>query len=878
MLGPVGAHAGGRRVAPVGARQERVLAALLLDAGRVVPVSRLVDVVWDGEPPATASRQIRNVTTGLRRTLVAAGLPPDALTAVGPGFALHPPEFDLRAFDHHVERGAYAEALACWRGPALAGIGSPALAGAAAALDERRLSVLHLRLAEQVAAGHDVVAELTDLVARHPLVEGFTALLMRALHHQGRQADALAAYHATRRRLVDELGVEPGADLRAAHQHVLGAEPTSLAAEPTRPCYLPAEIPDFTGRAAELAAVVAALPTPVVIDGMAGVGKTALAVRAAHRAAGRFPDGQLYVDLHGYTPGRERVAPGDALGTLLWQAGVPAAAQPPGVDERAALWRARTAGRRLVVLIDNAADAGQVLPLLPGAPAAAVITSRRRLVEVDGAVPVPLDPLPAGEAAELFAAVAGRPDAGVAELCGNLPLAVRIAAARLRQRPQWTADGLAARLGRERDRLAELRVGGRDVAATFQLSYRELDAARQRMFRLLGSHPGGVITAPAAAALAELPVAAAERLMEDLLDAHLVEPEHGGYRLHDLLAEFARRLSDDDGFARLLAYYRTGGGRDWYAAERSSLRAVVQRAVEREWDESAWLIADHAAPHLRDHQDFRAVAEAAARAAARLGDPAALHRALGHLADACWDDGDLAGALACTRRRLRMPVPAPAAAATALSRMGALHAMSGQYAASMDCYHRALALVDDPDVVALLLGNLSHAQEMLGDLPAALSSIQRSLDLATTADNPARVVLSAAQEALILAKLGTGPAADRAEEALHAAEQLDYPFGAAWAHTDYAEVLLINGDPTAARAHADRACAILADINHPLLLVMADNTLATACLRTDDPRTALAHHRRAHTTARRVGYRRQAERAAEGIARAQAAMHGPRPL
>ena len=970
VLGPVGAHAGGRRVAPIGARQERILAALLLDAGRVVPVSRLVDVVWDDAPPATATRQIRNVTTGLRRLLVDAGLPPDALAAVGPGFVLTPPRFDLRDFDDHLARGEYAAALACWRGRALEGIDSPALTGAAAALDERRLGAMHLHLTDRVAAGEDVVADLTALVAEHPLAEGFAALLIRALRQQGRQAEALAVYQDARRRLVDDLGVEPGGELRAAHEQVL-REP------PTGPCCLPGEPPDFTGRDTELADVVAALHrgAPVVIGGMAGVGKTALAVRAAHRVADEYADGQLFIDLHAHTPGRDRLGAGDALAGLLWQLGVPGSHQPPGVDERAALWRARTAGRKLLVLLDNAADTAQVIPLLPATPTVAVlITSRRRLTDLDGATPLPLTPLPDADSSALFTAISGHPDAGIARLCGNLPLAIRIAAARLRQRPQWTASDLAtrlggeqarldgkrtrlasehtsqhaqrgdqharldshthlsdehnrpdsehahlsgehdqldsehdrlgehdrfgkrdrltgehahldgqdahlggqhphlggehARLGGERDRLGELRAGGRSVAAAFHLSYRELDPAQQRMFRLLGTHPGGVITARAAAALADVPDA--QPLLEDLVDAHLLDPvDAHTYRMHDLLAEHARQLADSEttpGFTRLLDYYRAGGDAHWHATERPALRAIVERAAD-DHAEAAWQVADHAAPHVRGHPDFLAIA----RAARHTGDPAALHRALGHLADAHWDSGDLPAALDCTRARLRITTHSPTATAEALSRLGALHAMSGQYQSSVDCYERALTLADtDPETMALLLGNLSHSQEMLGHLPAALHSARRSRALA---DTSTRTALSTAQEALILARLGDHRTAQHlAESAVDTAATLSHPFTTAWTHTDCAEVMLLAGNPSRARTHADEACTTLTTHPHPLLLSMAANTLGAACLHTDDPTAALTHHRLAHTTAQRIGYHFQTKRAAVGMAQAKAAL------
>ena len=249
VLGPVRVLGDGRPIGPAGPRQERILAALLLGAGRVVPVARLVDVVWDGEPPATAVRQVRNLTTALRRTLVAAGAGEDVLTAEGPGFTLRPDAFDLDVFEDQVARGELREALACWRGPALAGVDSAALRPDAERLEERRLAVLERCLAAEVDAGSgDAVAELTALVAEHPLREGLVGLLMRALHRAGRQADAIDAYQRAKRRLADDLGISPGASLRTLYEQLLHEEPA-----PGR-CFLPYDVPDFTGRAAEVAA------------------------------------------------------------------------------------------------------------------------------------------------------------------------------------------------------------------------------------------------------------------------------------------------------------------------------------------------------------------------------------------------------------------------------------------------------------------------------------------------------------------------------------------------------------------------------------------------------------------------------------------------
>ncbi|MGC7101977.1 BTAD domain-containing putative transcriptional regulator [Amycolatopsis lurida] len=884
VLGPVRVCTGDRSVPPAGPRQERILAALLLDAGRVVPVERLVDVVWDGEPPATATRQVRNVTTALRRALLEAGFAEDVLTAEGPGFVLRPPALDLRDFEAHAERGEYREALACWRGPALAGVGSAALDGAVARLEERRLSTMELCLAAELDEGGEVVAELTALVAEHPLRESFAGLLMRALTQNGRQADALRVYQSTRRRLVKELGVEPGPKLRALHEEALRDPPEDR----TGPCYLPFDLPDFTGREDEVQRLVTLLRegAPVVVDGMAGVGKTALAVRAAHLAAPAFGDGQLFVDLHGYTPGRSPLSPEAALEALLVQLGVPANRHPDGLEGRAALWRARTAGRKLLVLLDNAAGEEQVRPLLPGTGTVAVLaTSRRHLTALDGAVPVSLDLLPPATASELFTAVSGRRDAGVAQRCGFLPLAIRIAAARLRHRPQWTAEELAERLGSAHDRLSELRAGSRDVAVAFELSYQDLTDSQRRMFRLLGGHPGILLTVGAAAALAELSTKDAERLLEDLLDAHLLTHDRGGYRFHDLLAEHARGLADPGETAvaldRLLDYYREGGGERWYAAEDRNLATVTEHALARARYDQAWRIAEHATEHLQQRgrrDEFLAVARAGHTAACRVGDPDAIQRSLGYLADAHWESGELGEAMACAEERLRVARSA-IDRASALSRLGALHGMFSRYDQASACYQDALSLaVEDKTLTSLILANTSHNEEMLGNLDNALACARRATEIRRCIGDDRGAVLSTAQEAVVLARLG------RSEEALSLAERsvrqavdLGYAFGEAWSRIDHAEVLLAADLPARAREQAERACEILTWLNHPLMLTMAENSLGAACRATGDPEAALRHHRLAREPARRIGYLAQETRADHGIAMLSVVRSGDAP-
>ena len=335
---------------------------------------------------------------------------------------------------------------------------------------------------------------------------------------------------------------------------------TSVAATAPVRNDLPHDITAFTGRREELAALLGAArnTSMVAIDGMGGVGKTALAVHAAHLLTADFPGGQLYLDLHGFTPGRERVEPAEALRVLLAALGLPPGRIPDGVAERAALWRSELATRRAIVLLDNAADADHVRDLLPGAGQSfVVITSRRRMVELDGVQPISLDVLPTEEAAELFVESAGgtRPgDVGeVLRRCGNLPLAIRVAAARLRHRPAWTLDTLVERL----------REGELAVSDVFGMSLRQLDPAQRRMFRLLGLVPGEDIDAYGAAALAGIPLGNARSLLEDLVDVHLVqEPAAGRYRMHDLLRQAARAddAAADPGpaIARLGDYYLSG--------------------------------------------------------------------------------------------------------------------------------------------------------------------------------------------------------------------------------------------------------------------------------------------------------------------------------
>ncbi|MFI9811299.1 AfsR/SARP family transcriptional regulator [Saccharothrix variisporea] len=897
LLGEVTAHLDGRPLELGPAKQRCVLAALAVDAPRLVTADRLVERVWGTEPPRLGRRTLYSYLSRLRGALSAAGVVEIVSRSGGYALALDQPgpATDLHRFrdlcaqaragadDARAER-LLTEALELWRGQALTGLDGEWVEAERDRLRRERLDAEHALTEVRLRLGHgpDLVAGLRARADADVLDERLAGQYMLALSRAGRAAEALAHYQRVRERLAEELGTDPGAELRRVHAGILRTVPE----DGHGPSYLPYRTPDFVGRERELAEVLGALRggAAVLVHGMAGVGKTALAIRACHDVAADFPDGRVFVDLHGYSPAQEPLGPAAALAALLAQVDVPPAQHPDSLDGRAALWRARTAGRRFLVLVDNVASADQLRPLLPGPSGSTVLaTSRRRLTAVDGMVPVPVDLLPEADADTLFALVSGRTDAGaVARLCGGLPLAIRIAAARLRNRPMWTTDDFVRRLGGHRSKLPELRTTDQDLAAVFALSYRELAGDRQRLFRLLGLHPGTRITPDAAAALAGTTAAKVEPLLEDLHDIHLLSQEDRfGYRLHDLLAEHARSLGHPDeapaALDRLLDHYRDGGDEHWHHREEPNLRAVVELALERQRYEHAWRIADHTARHLRARgrrDDFLAVARGGLEAARVVGEPHALVRSLDNLANAHWECGDLERAMSTAGEWLRVATAMgdPVARSASLSRIGTLYGMFGDYDKAVTTYEVALA-EEAPDyaVTALLLGNLSHAQEMRGDFAAALDTAIRSRKLREHADDTPGWVLSTAQLALVLARLGRREEALlTAREAVDTAVRIDYLFGEAWARTDYAEVLLAADLPEEARQQAERACALLTQPTHPLLLTLAANALGDAHRALGQPNLALDHYCLAHDTAERIGYRRQQDRARAGHERARA--------
>jgi DNA-binding SARP family transcriptional activator len=619
VLGPLRVWRQGT-VVDLGPVQQRVvLAVLALQAGRPVGRQQMIDAVWGETQPRNAVNLVQRHVSGLRRALEPdrpGRTPSDLLTWTDAGYllTLPPGALDLELFVRELARARTARAagqlqeaaaalhsaLELWRGPVCDGLSSPFLDAQADRLAESCVSALEDRIELDLVIGDhgDLIAELRDLVAEHPLRERLRGLLMLALYRAGRQADALTAFRDARRELHDELGVEPSAPLQQLHQQILTADPALAPGGPAQagsdvgaktsrrrvvPAQLPHNIPDFTGRDAELGRLDALLDQDgsgirnavviTVITGTAGVGKSALALYWAHRVRDLFPDGQLYVNLRGFGPAGSAMEPAEVIHGFLDAFAVPSDRMPVDLDDRAALYRTILADLRVLVVLDNARDVDQVRSLLPGSPGCVVLVTSRNgltsLVAADGARPVELDLLPDAEARRLLSSrlgqdrVASEP-ASVDEIvkaCAGLPLALVVAASNAVANSRLPLSALAGELQKTEGRLDALGAGDQytDVRAVFSWSYRALSTPAARQFRLLGLHAGPDIATSAAASLAGVPVAQARRELADLVRAHLVtEWAPGRFVMHDLLREYANELSmiDDSAADRRLAVHR----------------------------------------------------------------------------------------------------------------------------------------------------------------------------------------------------------------------------------------------------------------------------------------------------------------------------------
>lgn len=850
LLGAIEASSGGIRVDLGWRRVRALLAVLLLDVGRPVPVERLVRLLYPHNTIRDPRRALQIDVSRLRGRLAAVpGHEVGVHGGVGGYLVRTDPEaVDVHRFTALISRardcGKPADradvlraALALWRGTPLADAGADDQLGPIrAGLEEQRLTAVELRIEADLELGRhrDLAAELAELTAQHPTRERLTAARMTALYRCGRKRDALQVYGEAADRLANELGLDPGPDLCALRDAILRdradltapAETGSGSSGMAGASFLPRRVPGFTGRTTELEQLrerVAAEGDWRVysVDGMAGVGKTAFAVEVAHAVASRFPDGQIFVDLYGHTPGEQPREPHAVLAVLLRQIGVAGEEIPRTTPERAALWHRETSGRRAVVVLDNAATSDQVGLLLPGAGCLTLITSRRRLISLDEAVPISLRPLDPHDARHLFAEVA-RLDPATAALeeivrrCAYLPLAIRIAAARLGHRPSWTADDLLDRLQDGDGPGTVLDAGERSVVAAFEVSYAHLGPEQRRAFRLLGSQPMTTFDRLAAAALFDVSPAAADRVLEELVDAHLIEqPAAGRYRFHDLLKQFARRAAQADepredqreAVRRLLDYvlhvadltHRVLAPHDrtvepvtarhsgavpvvaddqaalrWLDLERANLLAVIEFAATDGWDAHAWQLAWAMRPfHLRrGHLDDWLRSHELALDAARRHDAGGLGERVivGYLGNVLGLVGrrDEAHSFAIRNLELAIQSGDRMGESSALSDLGNLHQMNSEYELAIHYLEAALAIVtDDPsegarDAKANYLGNLALVLERCGRYHEAKSNLTAAVELLATLHDRVNQAVGLRHLGVVLTRLGDYESAETA--------------------------------------------------------------------------------------------------------------------
>lgn len=792
-------------------KQLCVAAALLLNPGTLVPLDALIDRIWGAAAPDDPAGAVATYVSRLRALFTRAGADAD-IVFTGGGYRLdcEPDVVDL----HRARRLArlarqsnddtealklLSQALAEMAGEPLgAAVGGWAGLAREQLIRERLdVQLERLEIEQRLGQVQAVVAQLRLIAAEHPLAEHVTAALMRALCAAGRPAEALDHFAAMRQRLAAELGCEPAPQLQELFRGILRQEPGLFGpaqeadAGPVV-CTLPRDTPHFVGRGKDLEAIDsvagqagAGRPVVIAIDGMPGVGKTALAIRAAHSIAPGYPDGQLFVDMRAGEPA-------SLLLELLRLLGVPGERVPLDLAGRSALWRATVSGRRLLIVLDDASEAEQVRAMLPGTGrSAVVVTSRRRLVDLGPALGISLDGLPANDCAELFRRVSERsvPDGGeladLTALCGNLPLAIRIAASRLRHRPSWTVTNMVGRLSAQAERLTELSSGSYSVSAAFLVAYDQLDEAHQRMFRLLGVHPGAVLERFAAAALAG-PAAGSVREVDDrlqhLVDEHLVEePRHGAYRQHDLARLFAQEVAAGpelrseraEAERSIVEYYlmvafvankiinplagdvvpdkalptdrmphlnNVDGAFEWLEANRSSLRAAVELAYEREWHRPCWQLAASLGHfyNLRGYgDDWLATHEMARQAADRCADWRAEAMIESGLAGAHWRMGDYDAALRSIERALALrDHPGEPGDDAGLARARNNHGMMlhyvGRYGEALDSYDAARDLfhrLGDALGEAGVLNNTSISWQHMGKPAEAIAVLQEGLTL-----------------------------------------------------------------------------------------------------------------------------------------------------
>ncbi len=809
LLGPVRAWRGDRELELGGPQRQAVLGLLALRANQAVARSELIDGIWGENPPPSAVNALHVHVAGLRRVLEpdrASRAPGQFLLAAGPGYSLRleSGQLDVQMLARHLDAArasraagdlsaaarSFDAALRLWQAAPLSGVPGPWAEIERVRLSEVRLTAIEERAEIMLMLGYAAATatELTGLVREHPLREALRGQLMLALYRCGRQADALAIFAEGRRVLVQELGLEPGPGLQRLHEQILAADPalgppaaTMTLAGPEHiwaaPAQLPGDVDAFTGRAGELATLdkLAAMIGPsggagqagagpaatvICVSGTAGAGKTALAVHWARRIRAAFPDGQLYVNLRGYDPGRP-VPAGDALAGFLRALGVPGQDIPRDVDERAAAYRTLLDGRRILVVLDNASAVEQVRPLLPGSPSSLVLVTSRDslagLVARHGARRLDLDRLPHQDAVALLRTLIGdraetQPDATatLAGRCARLPLALRIAAELAAASPAMTVAQLAGELADEQRRLDLLDAGGDPGSAirgVFSWSYSHLPEDSARAFRLLGLGPGPDIDARAAAALTGTPPTQASRVLELLARTHLIHRTRPGrYGLHDLLRAYAAGLATardaeaerQAALTRLFDYYLAAAAaamdilvpaerhlrprvhgtaptvgpvdsadpaaaRAWLDAERAVLVTVSTHAAAGGSPAHATGLAGTLYRYLETgghYPDAITIHSAARQAARHTGDRAAEATALTNLGIVDWRQGRYRQAAGHHRLALKVSqeIGDRSGEATALNNLGIIYEREGRHQQAADHYRQtAIAFAELDD-------------------------------------------------------------------------------------------------------------------------------------------------------------------------------------
>jgi DNA-binding SARP family transcriptional activator/tetratricopeptide (TPR) repeat protein len=871
VLGPLVIRGESGEIPAGSPQQQALLVALVLRRGAPVTAAELIDELWDGDAPATAAAIVRTYVHRLRRS----GL---AITSSPHGYSARA-TLDLDRFEELVAEADRArtagdrataaarlrEGLDLWRGPALAGVVGPGADRRRVDLDKRHRAALVTRLEIDLERGliRSIEPELYALVTAHPLDEHLRRLLMTVLYRLGRQADAMATYHECRRLLDTELGVDPGPELQDLYTRMLRADPELMGSDDRpRPAQLPAVPAVFVGREHELRQD----PGPagiLVIAGLSGVGKTTLALRWAHQHASRFDDGQLYADLCGYDPGRAPAEPADVLHGFLLALGVPAADIPADPSTRAGLFRTTLAGRRMLILLDNARSAEQVKDLLPGGGDSIVLVTSRGslygLIARTGARLIRVRPPDADEAIALVAGRLGARRAAaepaatrdIVELCGRLPLALTVVAARAVAHEHLSLATIADELRGSRGALDALRTpdAAVDVRAALSWSYDALAERAAEVFRLLGTHPGPDLTADAASALLGRPVGG---VLTELASVHLLD-EHrpGRYTMHDLVRDFARETAgpepDRAAARRMLDYYLHTShaaaiiafpsryrvpidppvsgvicpeqDATWFDAEYPVLLAVLDQAARLGFDRHAWQLAWVLRDYLNRQglwHHLQSAQDIGMAAAERTRDPLAVAHSLRGTAHADTNMGRFQPAVDRLRRALAIFTADGDREAIADCRRQIVYVLGqqGDIEASLAEALQVLGLYPpgaDPGRRATALNAVSWNNAILGRFESALAYAREAIALGSSLGPYA---LADTYDTLGYVQAGTGDL-DAAEISYRRAVEIYRGQGAVYRAADSLRSLAERLDTRRAQAAYREALALLADADDP---------------------------------------------------------------